>query len=590
MVDAGDPKHSDVSNQINEGFFFHAVIQGRDITIQLPRVIQPALAGLPAKSPAFTGRDSQLRTILSQLKLEIDQRLTTQIHLISGLGGIGKTELAVQAAHSALAEGGHFPGGALFIDLFGYDDERRLLPERALISFLQALGISEEYIPDGVQDKSRLYRSILSAYAENGARLLVVIDNASSAEQVVPLLPSDGSTASIVTSRHTLSFGARIHELAVLDPDASVDALRKILRVSLGPGENRIDADIDSGYELATLCGHLPLALQICAAMLVDTPKRPTSSLVESLRAARSLIESLHREDYAVRAVFDLSYERLPETEKKLLGFISFSPGSDISTAAAARVVDEPEGDTEQLLISLSRAHLVEPGGTWGRWGLHDLVRHYALEKVEEIPGQEDAVVRLLDHYLEHAREASVVLGGSMTGSLFISRDSALEWFDSEYRNLIACIQITAKHAALAGYAAEMPHRLARYLDIRHLLSDWKGVMEISLGLLPEAGYEELKMNALDSLGMACRELYQLNSSVAFHREAIEVARSLGNDEALARFLNNSGNSLFAIRDFEGAAQAHAEAASLFLGQNDSRGFARATDNSATELECVMSA
>ncbi|MBJ7904640.1 tetratricopeptide repeat protein [Streptomyces sp. DSM 110735] len=500
------------------------------------------------------------------------------------MGGIGKTELAIQVAHSVRAKSGWFPGGVLFIDLFGYDDQRYIAPDRALTSLLHALGVPEEQIPVHLQDRSRLYRSILATYARDGARILVVVDNAASADQVKPLLPSDGVNAALVTSRHLLSIGARVHQVEVLDSDSAIELLRRVLLIGLGEDDHRIDAEIGGGHELARLCGYLPLALQICAAVLIDTPRRPISSLAASLKAAQSRIDRLHREGDAVRPVFDLSYARLSGEEKKLLGFISFSPGTDVSTTAAARLIDSPEDATEELLISLSRAHLVEQGTVWGRWRLHDLVRLYALEAVEEFPGQEEALVRLLEYYIDHAREASAVLLGNISGDLYLNRESALEWFDSERHNLVASVHIGAKQDGLVGYAAEMSHRLAPYFDARRFFNDWKEVMEVFLTSLTSAEFTELRARTLDSLGMACRELYQWDASLAFHREARELARSTDRTDMLAPFLNNLGNALYAVSEFDAALGAHSEAAGLFLDHADNLGFARSTDNAASAL------
>lgn len=584
MTNIGESGRNSVTNQIRDGLYLNAVIQGRDFTLELPKEIHPALFGLPAKSPTFTGRGSQLQSVLDELQPNREAAQHTNIHLIAGMGGIGKTELAIQIAHSAQERSKWFPGGILFIDLFGYDDQRSITPGRALNSLLQALAVPEEHIPSDMQDKSRLFRSILASYAAAGARILLVIDNSSSAEQLKPLLPSDGFTSTIVTSRHLLSVGARIHQVDVLDADSAVDLLRRILLIGLSEGDSRIDAEIDSARELARLCGHLPLALQICGAILIDTPKRPISSLVDSLKRAQSLLDRLHREGDAVRSAFDLSYARLSGDEKRILGFISFSPGYDISTAAAGRLIDSPEGDVEDLLISLSRAHLIEQGSAWGRWRLHDLVRLYALEAVADFPGQEDAVLRLFEHYLELARAGAGALVGDISQGLFSSRNSALDWFDSERYNLVACIYIAAKHAGLAGFAAEMPHRLARYFDIRRLFNEWKEVMKISLELLRVAENEEMLASALDSLGVACRELYQWDDSLAFHREAIELARGMNRPDMLAQLLNNAGNALYALHGFNGAFEVHSEAAELFIGQGDDLGFARATDSAASAL------
>ncbi|MFI6376925.1 ATP-binding protein [Streptomyces sp. NPDC050546] len=583
-MNIGDSRHGGVSNEIRDGLFLHTVIQGRDITLQLPKELKPALAGLPTRSSVFTGREEHFDALLRGMDSASDRDVRSDVHLVAGLGGVGKTELISQVAYEVLRRG-WFPGGVLFVDLFGYDDQRCLTPERALVSLLQAIGVPEENIPEDLQSRIRLYRSILAAYAEQESRILVLVDNASSVDQVEALLPSDSANVAIVTSRHTLSIGGRIQELQVLDPDSSVELLRNALRVARGEADARIDQDIDNSYELSRLCGYLPLALQICAAILADSPIRPTASLVDSLRNAHSRLDALRREEKAVRAAFDLSYGLLAERERQVIGFISFSPGVDISTAAAARLVDVSDRDAEELLLSLSRAHLLEHGTIWGRWRLHDLVRLYALEKVAELPGQEDAVLRLFDFYTEYSRAAAEMLGSEGgEENLFASREAALEWFDAECQNLIATVHVSVDQPGLLGYAAEIPHRLARYLDMRRMFNDWKEVMEASLNILRGAGDVEFEANALDSLGMVCRELHQISDSVSFHREAVGVARKIGDKDILARYLNNTGNALFRGRDFQGALEAHSEAASLFSELQDRLGFARASDNSASAL------
>ncbi|MFE0699864.1 tetratricopeptide repeat protein [Streptomyces sp. NPDC058872] len=411
-----------------------------------------------------------------------------------------------------------------------------------------------------------------------------MIDNASSAAQVKPLLPSDGSSVGIVTSRNLLDVGARVHRVAPLDAIPAVDVLRAVLEVSLGAPDERIDEELASAYELARICGYLPLALRICAAMLVDTPRRPVSSLVKSLQEGSNLIDRLSREEEGVRAVFDLSFERLTETQKTLLGFISFTPGFDISTAAAARLIEVTADAAEELLIEMSRAHLVEQGAEWGRWRLHDLVRRYALEAVADLPGQEDALMRVLTYYTDHSRHASLALGGDLSSELFSSRDAALSWFDTEYENLISGVNLTAEHEGLRWFAVEVPHRLARYLDARRLYSEWRDMMTISLRLLQGESNQEFEANAMNSLGMAYRELHEIEEAVRFHREAISIARQIDDDEMLARYLNNAGNALLEAHDLRGAFEAHSESATLYLTLRDNLGFARATDNAASAL------
>lgn len=570
----------ETANQINDGLFLHAVIQGRDITLQLPSRIPLALSGLPLGATAFTGRNDHLAELIRSL----DPAATGARVLISsvaGLGGIGKTELVLQAAHRALQSDGWFPGGALFVDLFGYDSERRLSPERALSSMLHALGVPGEHVPEELQGRARLYRSILAAYAERGRRILVVIDNASTENQVHPLLPTDGTTAALVTSRHTLDIGARLYDLEALEPNTSVDLLRNLLHQARGGEDERVDDEYEQAHRIAELCGHLPLALHISAAILADSRKRPLTSLVESLESAHNRLDRLRREDRAVQATFDLSYENLREDQRRLFCLLPLNPGPDLSTSAASHLGDISESVAEELLEDLVRAHLVEPGLVWGRWRMHDLVRLYAFDRSAYASEKVDAVIRLLESYLALSTDASGCIPrfDGRPGEKFSSPEAALEWFDAERENLLACTRL-----GISRYEIELPFRLARYLDERRLYGEWEEMMTIGLAAIRAVNDKEWEGAALDSLGMALRELFRPSEAIACHRAAVEIAREIDHVTGVARYLNNLGLAFFQTREFGLAYEAHLESAREFSKLEDRLGFARATDNSAIAL------
>jgi hypothetical protein len=198
-------------NTITGGVFFSAVIKGRDIQFVLPPEVRPAWTGLPPASPVFTGRDQAVETLREVLRPGRAGGVQP-VSAVAGMAGIGKTELVLHTAHQALAAG-WFPGGVLFVDLFGYDPERQLSAGGALLGWLSAIGIPGEHIPASEQDRSRLWRSVLGAYLGQGRRLLLIIDNASGEQQAQPLLPADGAVPVLVTSRHTLDLdGARLHD------------------------------------------------------------------------------------------------------------------------------------------------------------------------------------------------------------------------------------------------------------------------------------------------------------------------------------------------------------------------------------------
>ncbi|MFJ6784734.1 hypothetical protein [Streptomyces yangpuensis] len=320
-----------VHNTITGGAF-HLVIQGRDfqnVTLQLPPQVTPALSGLPGASRTFTGRDEHLDRMLEGLAPDGTGRQRAElVTVVAGLAGIGKTELVVQTAVRALKNPGWFPGGVLFVDLFGYDPGRRLSPEQALDGWLRALSIPGEHIPAGLQELQRLYRSVLAAYAEQGRRILVIIDNASTEEQARPLLPTDGTNAALVTSRHTLDGleDALLTDLHVLDDHASTTLLDQALRRARGDSDTRVADDPDAAAAIARLCAGLPLALRIAAAILAAAPTRPAASLATALKAKHTRLNRLRRPERAVRAAFDLSYQLLNEAPPTCSGCCPSTP------------------------------------------------------------------------------------------------------------------------------------------------------------------------------------------------------------------------------------------------------------------------
>ncbi|WP_405428452.1 tetratricopeptide repeat protein [Streptomyces erythrochromogenes] len=583
------------SNTISGGIFFHAVIQGRDITVQLPPAIDPALAGLPKPASAFTGRGQHVERLLANLAPATGgggEQRTVLVSAVSGLAGIGKTELVIQTASQALRQPGWFPGGVLFVDLFGYDPERSLSPERALEGLLRALAVPGEHIPGGLEDRQRLYRSVLAAYAREGRRILVVVDNASTTGQASPLLPTDGINAALVTSRHTLDgLDARLHDLDILDTEASTAVLDQALRHARGNDDTRFTDDADAATVIARLCAGLPLALRIAAALLAAAPARPASSLAAALQAEHTRLDKLARPDRAVRAAFDLSYQHLTPDQARIFRLLPLNPGPDLATDATAHLGNTGPDQAEELLQQLAEAHLIEPGSSWGRWRMHDLVRLYADDhgRTHATPDQRDSArTRLFTHYQDCAQAADTHLR-ELPGPRalrFPDPAAALRWLDGEHANLTA----TATAAPALGHpniTTSLASTLVQYLRYRRYFDDLITLSTAALTVCREAGNRHGEGGALNNLGIALREVRRFEEAIDAHTQAITICRELGDRSGASTRLTNLGIALREVRRFEEAIDAHTQATTICRELGDHYGEGIALHNLGGALQQV---
>jgi NB-ARC domain len=437
-------------NTISGGLFFGPVLQGHDIqvTFVLPVAAPLALTQLPAVTAGFTGRDSEL-AVLADLLDPARAASAVVVSAVAGLAGVGKTTLAVEAGHAALRRG-WFKGGVLFLDLHGYD-ERQVEPGQALDDLLRALGVPAEHIPADLDERAGLYRSVLAEFRDP---VLVIADNASSEAQVRPLLPGKGPHKVLVTSRHTLAgLRARLVDVSVLDEQASVELLDAALRVAR-PSDDRITTGAETARRLGTICGGLPLALQIVAALLIADPGLNAADLAEELAIESERLEQLAYDDGgatspSVAAAFELSYRRLEESEVRVFRLLPVNPGPDLSTAAAAILADLPVKKARRVLTALARAHMIETArGDSGRWRMHDLLRLYAQQLSDaaaEVRARDEARDRLLGYYMSMAVFAIGHLRappGMMMAEEFTGRSEALAWLDAERANLASMFRV----------------------------------------------------------------------------------------------------------------------------------------------------
>lgn len=563
-------------NKITGGIFFSVVIQGRDITVQLPPQVTPALSGLPSRTPGFTGREADLAALVGSLNPASTETRAAQITAVAGMAGVGKTELALQAAHAAI-EKGWFPGGVLFVDLFGYDAERKIDPATALDGMLRAAGIPGEHIPSELQDRSRLFKSVIAAYADHGREVLVIIDNSSSAAQTRPLLPGRGKA--VVTSRYTLaSLDARLLRLDVLNADASADLLTRQLHLASGATDCRTIDDPLSALSIGHLCGGLPLALRIVSAILAANPSRPLSALAADLKDTRSRLDELSYGDgddeLAVRAAFELSYECLNSEQKRVFRLLTVNPGPDVSTPAVAAITELGVRAVRQTLQELARAHLIDAGSVDGRWRMHDLIRIYADQLSQTAAEQDDraqARTRLLLGYLATARAACRQLNPAVPGPADYGppdSEEALAWLDSEYRNIAAAVQLAAdsEDETDVKVARELPLVLSVFFKWRPYSTERIMLTEHALRAARRLGGDRnLEAQALGNLGAAWCEIGRFEEALTAHETAAQIFREIGDLNGLGIELLGLGETLSRTRKLENAIALFREARQIFI-------------------------
>jgi tetratricopeptide (TPR) repeat protein len=544
-----------------------------------------ALAQLPPPAVGFTGRVGDL-AVLAGLLDPAGAAGPVVVSAVAGLAGVGKTALAVQAGHAA-QQRGWFGGGVLFIDLHGYDGAP-VEPGQALDALLRALGVPAEHVPPTVEERAGLYRSVL---ADITSPVLVIVDNASSEAQVRPLLPGAGPHKVLVTSRHTLAgLGARLVDVTVLDPDAAVGLLDAALRAAR-PDDDRISADPGAAVRLAETCGGLPLALQITAALLTGDPALSAVELAQELAAESGRLERLAYDDGSgtaapsVAAAFELSYRRLEEVPARVFRLLSASPGTDISTGAAAALADLPAGTVRRVLAALARAHLAEAApGAAGRWRMHDLVRLYARQLSDacaDADGREEARDRLLDFYLRRAEAADAhlrALPGMAVPEEFTGRDAALEWLDSERASLVAAVSMAAD-TGRDEVALRLPLVLAEYFSWRRRFDDLIATTATSMDAARRLGDHHREGDALTNLGSALLQVRRFEEAITACQDAAAIYRETGDRHGEGRALNNLGLALREVRRFEEAITAHQEDLAICREAGDRHGEGGALSN-----------
>ncbi|MDX3454533.1 NACHT domain-containing protein [Streptomyces sp. ME02-8801-2C] len=494
---------------------------------------------LPPAPTRLIGREEELARLMHALDPTLADAGRPTALSVSGLAGVGKTTLALAAAHDARMRG-WFPGGTVFLDLHG-DKSRRTTTSDAVHAVLRALGVTAADIPEGSDDRVFLYHSVLAERMRSQGPVLIVADNASTNAQVQPLLPRDPLNRAIVTSRAALpQLDASFLRLGRLKKDEAHALLHKATSTA-DPSDTRLITEPTSVEQLAELCDGLPLALRIAAAILVSDPGMPVASLVDELSDPATRVDRLDDGELSVRAAFESSHRRLSKDQAQLLRLLAGAPSAALSTTAIAVLLPDRPVPASQL-NGLVRYSFVDRETGADRWRMSDLVRAFVLtrraEKQARPNEDEEAWGRLLEYYVhmtEHAVRRVRSEPEQTVQGPFSNAQEAQNWLGDEWKNL----------ASTAFWAARGPHA--------------RTTMRLSLAL---AEY--------------LREIQAFQVLTEVSRVALDAAQRVGDLDGEARAWGCMGIGLRGLSDFTGAIEAFTHERDVYQNLGDRSGESRA--------------
>ncbi|GAA5121785.1 hypothetical protein GCM10023320_31150 [Pseudonocardia adelaidensis] len=478
------------------------------------------LRQLPAAPPLFTGRSPEL----TDLERARDMS-TVVIATIDGMAGVGKTALALQAAHRLSSE---YSDGQIFLDLHGYTrGVDPVQPAEALDRLLRALGVPGERIPAHTEDRAALYRSRLA-----DRKMLVVLDNAVSEAQVRPLLPGSPGSLAIVTSRRRLI--GLDHTLTV-----SLDVLPQPDAVALFARSAAVDADAAGVDDVVELCGRLPLALRIAAARLRSRPTWAAGHLLERLRDRQERLGELELGERGITAALDVSYLHLDPELQRAYRLCGPLPESSFDVYVAAALIDATVGRAARLLDELLDVNMLQEPVP-GRFAFHDLVRSHASAAAKrERPDRVAAFGRMFGYYshtasvamdalfpYERERRPSTLPAATPTPD-FPGPADAAAWLDLELPNLLTAARYAAEFCP-RSHTVHLSTTLDRYLRTRDRYAEAEVLHQLALTVARRNGDAAGEADVLTSLGHVDRRQGRTALAADRYHGALALARSIG--------------------------------------------------------------
>ncbi len=494
---------------------------------------------LPRDIGSFTGREPELAQLLGTLASVTADGNPPGICLIDGMAGVGKTTLAVHAAHRLA---GSFPDGQFFLSLHAHTPgQRPVSPADALASLLLTAGVAVPQIPPGMEARAARWRDHIA-----GKKILLLLDDAAGHEQVRPLLPGTSGSLVLVTSRRRLTAleDSAVLSLGTLSPAEAVALLARLA------DHSDLGSETGPAGEIARLCGYLPLAIGMLARQLRHHPARSGAELAAELAAARDRLAVMRAENLSVAAAFDLSYSDLSEAQQRLFRRLGLTSGADIDAYAVAALDDTSLENARSQLDELYDHHLIaEPAPA--RYVLHDLLREYARALAASDDGDAEvhsAAARLLNYYAHVAAASRHIAtwtteGGRLpptsppaSAPQLATSSEAAAWLDAERPNLHAAVNYAAAKA-MPLHAIAIAAAMGGFLRSRGHWDQAAEQYQTALMAAREAGDLPGQAGVLDELGLLQQLTSDYPAATATLAEAIELFRDLGDRHGQARAL-----------------------------------------------------
>ncbi len=527
-------------------------IAGQDLTV----VATPPPTALYQFKPDiadFTGRDGQVARVVAHLGVAGQGgRTAPALCAIAGMPGVGKSALAIHAAHLVADQ---FPDGQLYVNLRGADNAP-LDAAEVLAGFLSALGINDQAIPKDQAGRERFYRARLA-----NKRALVVLDNARDEAQVRPLLPGSGSCAVLITSRRRLAAleGTLDLDLPVLTEPEALTLLRGLIGVERS---QETEAASMATTAIVVLCDRLPLALRIAGGTLRVKHHWSVADYAARLSNERGRLEQLRLGDLEVRASFAVSYDELDATSARLFRLLGVLTSPDVAIGAAAALLESDLSVAQNALEGLVDAQLLEPLiGVANYYRIHDLLHLFARERLDAAdPPDVQQATRLRAAYWYCGASASMNIlltpdgcrreaQARVQGTTHAVNEegqeilrSALEWFERERTNLLAAIEVSYQ-AEVWDLVVTLARNLATFFDLRSLWMDWEKTEQFALDAAHHIGDRQGEGQALNSLGSVYRQRGRWDEAIRLFEDSLSIRRALGDRHGEGTTLGNLGNA-----------------------------------------------